>query len=81
MIFDFLGEWLMNLNVSPPEIIFGPSKVKPDVTLTLEDEVFEQLALGKLNSASAFMAGKLKAKGKIMLAQKLGNIFKSHAKL
>lgn len=27
----------MNLNVSPPEIIFGPSKVKADVTLTLEE--------------------------------------------
>lgn len=71
----------MNLNVSPPEIIFGPSKLKADVTLTLEDEVFEQLALGKLNPTAAFMAGKLKAKGKIMLAQQLGNIFKSHAKL
>ena len=71
----------MNLNVSPPEIIFGPLKVKADVTLTLEDEVFEQLALGKLIPAAAFMAGKLKAKGKIMLAQQLGNIFKSHAKL
>ena len=71
----------MNLNVSPPEIIFGPSKGKADVTLTLEDEVFEQLALGKLIPAAAFMAGKLKAKGKIMLAQQLGNIFKSQAKL
>lgn len=55
--------------------------MKADVTLTLEDEVFEQLALGKLNPTAAFMAGKLKAKGKIMLAQQLGNIFKSHAKL
>lgn len=75
------GEWLLDLKSSPPSVVYGPSKVKADVTIQMEDSVFEQLARGKLNPVNAFMEGKLKATGKIMLAQKLGDIFKSHAKL
>ena len=72
-----LGEWLLNFNQSPPVISVGPGPA--DVTITIDDQDFESLATGKLNSMQAFMQGKLKATGKIMLAQKLGDVFKSYA--
>ena len=47
---------------------------KPDVTITMKDEDFVAMAAGKLDGMQAFMAGKLKIAGNMMLAQKLGPI-------
>ena len=69
----------MNFNEFPIKIIYGVPNIKPDVTITIGDDEFVLLASGKLNPMQAFMQGKLKATGKIMLAQKLGDIFKSLA--
>uniref|UniRef100_A0A914VXK5 SCP2 domain-containing protein n=1 Tax=Plectus sambesii TaxID=2011161 RepID=A0A914VXK5_9BILA len=44
---------------------------KAATTLTVEDEDFVKLATGKLNPQQAFMSGKIKVKGNIMLLQKL----------
>ncbi|CDS09147.1 Putative Sterol binding protein [Lichtheimia ramosa] len=55
----------------------GKGGVKPDAILTLKDDDFVQLATGKLNGQKAYMSGKLKVKGQIMLAMKLDNVFKS----
>ena len=74
-----LGEWLFNFNQSPAAIMYGPPSLKPDVTIKIDDEDFDSLAKGKLNAMQAFMQGKLKAKGQLMLAQKLGDLFKDHA--
>merc|ERR1740129_2629438 len=46
---------------------------KPDVTITLKDEDFAAMADGKL----AFMSGKLKIAGNMMLAQKLSSILEA----
>uniref|UniRef100_A0A1I8A1K3 Peroxisomal multifunctional enzyme type 2 n=1 Tax=Steinernema glaseri TaxID=37863 RepID=A0A1I8A1K3_9BILA len=55
---------------------------KPTTTLTVADDDFVQLSTGKLNPQKAFMAGKLKVKGNIMLLQKLSVIAdKKKAKL
>jgi len=67
------GEFLLNFNQSPPVIGLGPGPA--DVTLTIEDDDLELLATGKLNPMHAFMNQKLKAKGKVMLAQKLNKVF------
>merc|ERR1712157_392441 len=50
---------------------------KPDVTITMKDEDFVAMAEGKLDGMQAFMAGKLKIAGNMMLAQKLGPILEA----
>ncbi|XP_026474076.1 peroxisomal multifunctional enzyme type 2-like [Ctenocephalides felis] len=61
----------------------GPAEksVKVDTTLTVSDEDFVDIALGKLNPQLAFMKGKLKITGNIMLTQKLVPLLKTEAKL
>merc|ERR1712156_1081042 len=50
---------------------------KPDVTITMKDEDFVAMAGGKLDGMQAFMGGKLKIAGNMMLAQKLGPILEA----
>ncbi|KAI9310962.1 SCP2 sterol-binding domain-containing protein [Dichotomocladium elegans] len=50
---------------------------KADATLSIKDQDFVDLATGKLNGQKAYMSGKLKVKGQIMLAMKLDSVFKS----
>ncbi|KAK9687304.1 SCP-2 sterol transfer family [Popillia japonica] len=73
-------QWTMDLkNANIHEGV--PTSGKPQTTLTISDSDFIELATGKLNPQTAFMKGKLKVAGNIMLAQKLGPLLKSDAKL
>ncbi|KAI9007477.1 SCP2 sterol-binding domain-containing protein [Phycomyces nitens] len=54
----------------------GKGAAKPDAILSLSDADFLDLAGGKLNGQKAFMSGKLKIKGQMMLATKLDTVFK-----
>ncbi|KYK60346.1 putative peroxisomal protein POX18 [Drechmeria coniospora] len=49
---------------------------KPTVTLSLSDDDFGNLVLGKANAQRLFMSGKLKIKGDVMKATKLDPIMK-----
>jgi putative sterol carrier protein len=49
---------------------------KPDVTIILSDETFVEIADGKTTGQKAFMTGKLKTKGNMMLATKLDGVLK-----
>jgi len=55
----------------------GEAKPKRDVAIILSDDTFVQLAEGKLDGQKAFMTGKLKTQGNMMLATKLDAVLKS----
>ena len=55
----------------------GPAKGKADCIINLGDDTFADLADGKLNGQKAFMSGRLKVKGNIMLATKLDAVLKA----
>jgi len=68
--------WTIDLK-STGTVYKGAPKSKPNVTIMLSDETFEQLAAGKLDGQKAFMTGKLKTKGNMMFATKLDGVLKS----
>lgn len=68
--------WSIDLKETTGTITLGPS-TKPDITIIVNDNDFLELASGKLNGQKAFMSGKIKVKGKMMLATKLGDVLKS----
>jgi len=73
--------WTIDLK-NKGEVYKGPAKPKADVTIIMTDTTFNELASGKLNGQKAFMTGKLKTKGNMMLATKLDSVLKaSKAKL
>lgn len=55
--------------------------VSVDTTITVDDQDMVDIALGKLNPQAAFMKGKLKIKGNIMLVQKLKTLMSLNSKL
>lgn len=69
------------MDLKTPAVFEGSPKGKPEVTMTVSDEDLLAIASGSLNPQTAFMKGKLKIAGNIMLAQKLGPLLKSDAKL
>lgn len=72
-------EWTLDLKNG--KVYQGAPKTKADTTLTVSDGDFVDIALGKLNPQQAFMKGKLKITGNIMLTQKLVPLLKNEAKL
>lgn len=70
------------LDLKVPEVYEGqPKSGKADTTMTLSDSDMVDLAAGTLNPQVAYMKGKLKIGGNLMLAQKLGPLLKSPAKI
>ncbi len=67
--------WLVDLSSGNGAVKEASDKDKADCTITIKDSDFVKLVNGKLNAQSAFMTGKLKIKGNLMLAQKLPVIF------
>jgi len=70
------GVWTIDLKQTGT-VYKGEAKPKADVTLLFSDETFVQIAEGKLDGQKAFMTGKLKTKGNMMLATKLAGILQT----
>lgn len=47
----------------------------PNVTISMADDDLIKMFKGELNAMMAFMTGKLKVDGDLMMAQKLANLF------
>lgn len=75
------AKWTIDLKNGSGEVYQGPAKGSADTTITISDEDFMEVVLGKLNPQKAFFSGRLKARGNIMLSQKLQMILKDYAKL
>jgi len=71
--------WTLDLKNDVGSIVVGP-RSKPDITIIVSDQDFQDLASGKLNGQKAFMSGKIKVKGKMMLATKLDVVLKGAQK-
>ncbi|GHO86112.1 SCP2 sterol-binding domain-containing protein [Dictyobacter formicarum] len=52
-----------------------PESIKPDLTLTMSDQDWIAITQGQLNPMNAFLSGKIKATGDMMLAMKIPNLF------
>ncbi|KAJ2042383.1 hypothetical protein GGH13_009950 [Coemansia sp. S155-1] len=75
--------WVLNLKpgATASDLVLpgtaAQNKKTAGATLILSDADFVDLASGKLTGQSAFMGGKLKSKGNIMLALKLESVLKA----
>ena len=67
------GDWWVDTTKSGGEIGAG---LRPDAkcTITMAEADFLDMYTGKLNGQMAFMTGKLKIKGDMSLAMKLGSV-------
>lgn len=71
---DEAGKWALKVANGTGEIIPGGVE-KPDITFTVSDKDWLAIAEGKLDAMNAFMTGKLKVSGDMMLAMRLQQLF------
>ncbi|KAF9207671.1 hypothetical protein BGZ49_010780 [Haplosporangium sp. Z 27] len=69
--------WMMDMKNGIGQMKKGKIEgLKPDITLEMKDKDFVDLFMGKVNGQKAFMTGRIKVKGAIMLALKLDTMMK-----
>ena len=70
------SSWLLNLKTGEGSVEPADSEAKCDVTMSMKEEDFAGMFSGKLSPTAAFMGGKLKISGNMMLALKFEKIIK-----
>uniref|UniRef100_A0A673SR87 Peroxisomal multifunctional enzyme type 2 n=1 Tax=Suricata suricatta TaxID=37032 RepID=A0A673SR87_SURSU len=75
------AKWTIDLKNGSGKVYQGPAEGSADTTFILSDEDFMEVVLGRLDPQKAFFSGRLKARGNILLSQKLQVILKDYAKL
>ena len=69
--------WTVDLKNGLGAVMLGAPATKADIIISVSDQDYADMAAGKLNGQKAFMSGKLKVKGNMMLATKLESVLKS----
>lgn len=74
--FDILdaGNYYITISNNTCSIAGGDAE-NPSITLVLESDTLSCVIDGSLSSAQAFMFGKVKAQGKLVLATRLSELF------
>lgn len=77
--FDITGEgggsWNVSVKDGVCQVVEGKA-ASPTVTLTMASETWLGIVNKQVNAIQAFMGGKLKLTGNMMLAQKIQDLFK-----
>ncbi|XP_008061420.1 SCP2 sterol-binding domain-containing protein 1 [Carlito syrichta] len=73
-------QWTIDLKNGSGDMYPGSARLPADTVFTIPEPVFMELVLGKMNPQKAFLAGKFKVSGKVLLGQKLEKVFKDWAK-
>lgn len=68
------GDWAFKIVNGEGSLIPGGVE-KPDITFTVSDKDWVAISEGKLDAMNAFMTGKLKIAGDMMLAMKVPTLF------
>lgn len=71
---DEAGKWALKVENQTCELI-REGVEKPDITMSMLDKDWLSIAEGKLDAMNAFMTGKVKVSGDMMLAMRLQNLF------
>ena len=71
---DQAGVWAFRINNGVGELIPGGVE-KPDITITVSDKDWLDITEGKLDPTTAFMTGRVKIAGDMMLAMRLQQLF------
>jgi putative sterol carrier protein len=71
---DSGGQWNVTVKEGTCQVQQG-SHAAPTVTLTMSDETWLAVVNRELNEIQAFMSGKLKLAGDMMLAQRIPELF------
>ncbi|MCS5587858.1 MAG: SCP2 sterol-binding domain-containing protein [Porticoccaceae bacterium] len=72
--FDFGDQGIVMLDATQSPNVISTDDADAQCTMAISLENFMAMAAGELNGASAFMTGKLKVKGDMGIAMKLGAI-------
>jgi putative sterol carrier protein len=68
------GQWLVEVRNGEVTVSDGAGR-DADVTIVVSSAVFEKIASGQQNPATAYMTGKLKISGDMSVALKLQKLF------
>ena len=68
------GTYHVKIDDGTMAVVEGPTD-SPSTTIKMAADDYVQMVNGKLSGTMAFMKGKLKVTGNVMLAQKMQNIF------
>eukprot|EP00775_Hariotina_reticulata_P002637 gene2637-2938_t len=80
VVFNIDGDiWALDLREGSGSVNQGAPDDKPDLTLTISDDNFVKMVMGKLSPQQAFLLRKLKINGSMGLAMKLQPILDAAA--